>query len=100
MHYLATVVGILAAVIAILTGVYWVFPLGIGAGYALAVASHWIFERNQPLILVSPHWGAVADMRMCWLALTGRLEAEAMRQGVTLEQGARRENIAPASLHD
>jgi hypothetical protein len=34
------------------------------------------------------------------LALTGRLEAEAARQGVALEQNARRGNIAPASLHD
>src|SRR5262245_11677759 len=100
MHYLATVTGILAAIVAILTGMYWLFPLGIGLSYVLAVVSHWVFERNQPLILVSPHWGAVSDLRMCWLALTGRLETEAMRQGVTLEQGTRREDIASASLHD
>jgi hypothetical protein len=100
MHYLATIVGIAGGVAALLTGMFWLFPLGIGMGYVIAVASHWIFEGNQPLILVSPFWGAVSDLWMCYLALTGRLEAEAARQGVALEQNARRESIAPAPLHD
>lgn len=100
MHYLATVVGIAGGLAALLTGMFWPFPLGIGMGYAVAVASHWIFEGNQPLILVSPFWGAVSDLRMCYLALTGRLEVEAARQGVALEQNARRESISPAPLHD
>jgi hypothetical protein len=95
MHYLATAVGIGGAIAALITGVFWLFPLGIGLGYAIAVMSHWVFEGNQPLILVSPFWGAVSDMRMCYLALTGRLEAEAARQGVMLEQPAKQDDIAP-----
>lgn len=99
MHYLATAVGVSGGLAAILTGMFWLFPLGIGMGYVIAVLSHWLFEGNQPLILVNPFWGAVADVRMCYLALTGRLETEAGRQGVVLEQDAKRDDIAPA-LHD
>ena len=99
MHYLATVVGVLGGLAAILTGMFWLFPLGIGMGYVIAVLSHWVFEGNQPLILVNPFWGAVSDVRMCYLALTGQLEAEAARQGVALAQNDKRDGIAPA-LHD
>ena len=99
MHYLATLVGISGAFAAIFTGMFWLFPLGIGMGYVIAVMSHWVFEGNQPLILVNPFWGAVSDIRMCYLALTGQLEAEAVRQGVALEQDTKPETIAPV-LHD
>jgi hypothetical protein len=61
--------------------------MGIGISYVIAVLSHWTIERNQPLITVNPFWGAVADLRMCWLALTGRLAGEMARYGVR-EKGA------------
>lgn len=97
MHYLATAVGISGAVAALATGIFWLFLLGIAMGYVIAVLSHWTIEGNQPLILVNPFWGAVSDIRMCYLALTGQLEAEAMRQGVMLEtRGEKQGDVAPA----
>lgn len=78
-HYLATIMGI----IAVMAAAYYARPIlavaGIASAAALAVGSHWIIEHNQPLIRVNALYGAIADLRMCWLALTGRLKGEYRR---------------------
>ncbi|MGH6930924.1 MAG: Mpo1-like protein [Dongiaceae bacterium] len=79
MHYLASLVGLSFTIWAVAAGDGWLCAIGIGSGYAMAVLSHWVFEGNQPLILVHPVWGAVSDVRMCLLALTGRLGCELAR---------------------
>lgn len=85
LHYFATIFGILAAIEAVLAQEAWVFFAGIGASYAIAVSAHWFVEHNQPLIRVNAFWGAVADLRMCWLALRGRMEIEFIRRGITTQ---------------
>ncbi len=82
MHYAATGVGAGCAVASYLLGQFWLFPVGIAAGYAMAVISHRVFERNLPLIKVNPLYGAFCDLRMLWLAATGRLYAEYRRLGL------------------
>jgi hypothetical protein len=86
MHYVATGFGgsMTAAAIAIEVG--WLCPAGIGLSYVIAVLSHWGIEHNKPLITVNPFWGAVADLKMCWLALTGRLEQELAIHGVRTDR--------------
>jgi len=81
-HYLATMVGAAAAIAAAYYCQPLMFFVGIGCAIALAVGSHWIIERNQPLIRVNAFYGAIADLRMCWLALTGRLKDEYRRLGL------------------
>jgi hypothetical protein len=81
-HYVATGFGASMGVAAIAIEEAWLLPVGIGLSYVIAVLSHWRIERNQPLITVNPFWGAVADLRMCWLALTGQLTRELIRHGV------------------
>jgi hypothetical protein len=76
LHYAATGFFGFMAAIAVAVEEIWVVPAGIAGSYAVAVTAHWCFERNRPLFLVNPLWGAVADLRMCWLALTGRLRRE------------------------
>lgn len=75
-HYVATIV----AFSAIGAAIYYQAPMialgAIAVSYAIALASHAIFERNQSLVLVNPAWGALSDLKMCWLALTGGLAAE------------------------
>jgi hypothetical protein len=81
-HYIATGFGGSMGAVAIAVEEAWLLPTGIGISYVIAVLSHWTIERNQPLITVNLFWGAVADLRMCWLALTGRLAGELARYGV------------------
>jgi len=82
MHYVATAIGVMAAVEALIAQEPWIFIAGIALAYGLAILGHWMIERNQPLIGVAPVWGAVADLRMVWLALTGRLGREYAKRGL------------------
>jgi hypothetical protein len=78
-HYLATMVGIGSAIATVFHGQPILVVVGIGCAIALAVGSHWMIEGNQPLIRVNALYGAIADLRMCWFALTGRLQGEYRR---------------------
>jgi hypothetical protein len=77
-HYAATIVGLGSALAAAIT-LQPAFLLGIGLAYGLAIGAHVFIEKNQSLIRVNPVWGAIADLRMFWLALTGGLLREIAR---------------------
>lgn len=74
-HYLATVVGVSGGVTSLITLDWRFVGGGILAGYVIAVGSHFVFEKNRPLVN-RPLWGARSDLRMCALALTSKLQAE------------------------
>jgi hypothetical protein len=82
MHYLATLSGMGGAALAIWFELLWFMAGGIGLGVVMAVSSHHLIEHNRPLIRVNPLYGAISDLRMCWLALTGRLSSEYARLGL------------------
>lgn len=79
MHYSATIVGIIATSLAIFHQEPLFCAGGIAFAVLMAVTSHWWVEHNQPLIRVNALYGALADLRMCWLALTGGIGAEYAR---------------------
>ncbi|HEY4373577.1 MAG TPA: Mpo1-like protein [Burkholderiales bacterium] len=78
-HYIATVAGLLGGVLLSVFVVWWggLFALG-GASYALALASHPLFQGNRPFAR-RPAWGLLCDFRMLGLARTGGLRAELAR---------------------
>lgn len=82
MHYGATVLGAAAAGLSVALEQVAFVLAGIPLAVVMAVGSHWLIERNQPLIKVNAFFGALADMRMCWLALTGGLAGEYRRLGL------------------
>ena len=71
-HYLGTVVGFGFGLAWLLTFEWYFLLASVVGGYAINVSSHWIFEKNQPLVN-RPLWGIISDLRMCGLALGGRL---------------------------
>lgn len=75
-HYYATAIALSAVAASIALQAIWLTVLGIVFGYGIALASHRLGDGSTSLVLVNPVWGAVADFRMCWLALTGGLAAE------------------------
>lgn len=91
MHYVASIIGLMAAVEAVIAREPWIFIGGIALAYGLAIVAHWTIERNQPLILVDPLRGAFADLRMVWLALTGRIERELENRGLPVTVKAKSE---------
>ena len=82
MHYAATVTGAAGTLAAVLLYQPLLCPLGIGLGVCMAVGSHRFIERNRPLIRVNAFYGALSDLRMMWLGLTGQLPAEYRRLGL------------------
>ena len=74
-HYYATGIALSAVTASVLLHSIWVTMLGIVIGYAIALTSHRV-DHSKSLVLVNPVWGARADFKMCWLALTGGLSAE------------------------
>jgi hypothetical protein len=87
-HYLATLNGIGATLATIQFGHVGYLIGGIVLSVSMAVGSHWLIEGNQPLIRVNAFYGALADLRMCWLALTGGVSREYERLGLQPRKGA------------
>ena len=80
---LAVTVGFGLVVIGVLAwGWPWWLLLAVpAAGYGPAWFGHFVVERNRPASFGNPIWSLVADYRMAWFTLTGRLPAEAQRVG-------------------
>ncbi|QPQ54489.1 DUF962 domain-containing protein [Allosphingosinicella flava] len=82
LHYAGTSFVILLASAAIVTGEWRLLLVMPLAGYAFAWASHAILERNRPATFTYPLWSLMADFKMWWLWLTGRLGPELDAAGV------------------
>lgn len=50
--------------------------------YGLAWLGHGVIEHNHPATFRHPLWSLRADYKMCWLFITGRLDAELKKAGV------------------
>ena len=82
MHYAATAVGAASTLASALLGEILLAPLGILLAIGMAVGSHRFIEHNRPLIRINPLYGALCDLRMMWLAVTGGLPREYSRLGL------------------
>lgn len=51
----------------------WGMPL---VGYGFAWAGHFLFEKNRPATFTYPTWSLIADYKMFFLTLAGRMPAE------------------------
>src|SRR3954468_14536196 len=81
-HYAATLVGAASTVASALLGEILLAPLGILLAIGMAVSSHRFIEHNRPLIRINPFFGALSDLRMMWLAVSGGLPREYARLGL------------------
>ena len=82
LHYAATLVGAASTLASVLLGEVLLAPLGILVAVGMAVGSHRFIEHNRPLIRVNPLYGALSDLRMMWLGVTGGLPREYARLGL------------------
>ena len=84
-HYVGIVAGALLAALAAATLNAWLLVIAAAVAFTVTVGSHWLFEGCRPLLLINPLLGTVCDVRMFFLAMTGRLEAEFSRYGIVIE---------------
>lgn len=82
-HVAGTVLGLLLLLYALIAGPLWLLLLVPVVGYGFAWVSHFTIERNRPATFTHPLWSLWSDLRMAGLLLTGRLEAELRRAGLT-----------------
>lgn len=82
-HYVGTALGT-ALFLGFAAGGRWpLLPAAPLAGYAVAMASHLLFEGNRPATFAHPAWSLMADFTMLYLAATGRLAPELSRLAAT-----------------
>ena len=83
LHYAGTALVLLIAAAALATGTWWLLILLPVAGYGFAWTAHMKVERNRPATFTYPLWSFLADFRMFFLWVTGRLAPELRRAGVS-----------------
>ncbi|MCA3011614.1 MAG: DUF962 domain-containing protein [Myxococcaceae bacterium] len=83
MHFVGSWVALLSVVTALVTRTPWYLVGALVSGYGFAWVSHFFMERNRPATFTYPLWSFVADWKMWALMMTGRLNDELARHGVT-----------------
>lgn len=77
LHLIGTVTGIAVMIYFILSGPWWLFPLGLIPGYGAAWFAHFVIEKNRPATFQYPVWSFIGDYKMIAMMITGRMNKEA-----------------------
>lgn len=82
LHYAASIAGLTALGMILLTGDLWWLMAGLVVSYGFAWLGHFKVEHNVPLTFTYPLWSLAADYRMFFLWAGGRLDAHLRSAGV------------------
>ena len=85
-HAAATAAAIVTGLTALARGKWRALAASPLLAYGPAFASHWIWEKNNPVVLGKgkPIWAARADLEMVFKVFTGRIGADVERVRVGL----------------
>ena len=73
LHFAGTTLVVGLVVAAPVTGYWWLLVVALVQAYAFAWVGHFVFERNKPATFRYPVYSFLADWRMWWDMLTGRV---------------------------
>lgn len=79
LHAVGTTIGLVFMASVIAVGKWWLFPLGLIPGYALAWTGHFVIEKNKPATFKYPLWSFMGDWKMLAYMITGRMSKEVKR---------------------
>lgn len=82
-HFLATATWLALLGAAVFTRTWWLLVLIPLAAYGLAWFSHFFIERNRPATFKHPLYSLLADHKMAFYMLTGRLGGELLRLNIS-----------------
>ena len=85
LHYAGSVLAIGLLLFALATRTWWALILVPVSGYFFAWISHAFIERNKPATFTHPLWSLLSDYRMLWARMTGSLDDELTKAGVSGE---------------
>lgn len=82
-HYVGSALALSVFIGAVFTrNAWWILAVPL-SGYFFAWVSHAFVERNKPATFTYPLWSLIADYRMFFLFLAGRLGSHLVAAGVT-----------------
>ena len=82
LHFLGTSLGLVCWLSFLYTLNFWLIPLGFVLGYGCAWVGHFFIEHNKPASFKYPLWSLLADWRMWFCMLTGKINSELKRASV------------------
>ena len=83
LHFTGTGAGLFLAFVSLISGNYWLLLVALVCGYGPAWIGHYFIEKNRPATFRHPLWSLIADFRMFFFFITGRLGAELRRLGIS-----------------
>lgn len=78
LHYLGTLTLVPLITLAFVHSPWWLLLYPV-LDYAFAWTGHYLVEKNRPATFGYPFWSAIADFKMFWFMLTGRMKQEVQR---------------------
>ena len=79
LHAIGSTAGLILMLVVIAIGKWWLFPLGLVAGYGFAWVGHFFIEKNKPATFKYPLWSFRGDWKMLAFMIAGRMEKEIQR---------------------
>jgi hypothetical protein len=73
LHVVGTALAVLLMAYAVVNAIWWLVPVSLVPGYALAWVGHFFFEHNRPATFKHPLWSFRGDFVMLRDVLTGRI---------------------------
>jgi len=87
LHFAGTSLVLVCAGLGAALSPLWLLAMPV-AGYSLAWAGHFLFERNRPATFTHPLWSLRGDFRMYRLTWLGRMDPELRRASELFPAGA------------
>jgi hypothetical protein len=73
LHFIGTLLLLVALVTGIVTGKWWFFALVPILGYGFAWVGHYFIEKNKPATFTYPLYSLASDFVMFWHTITGQI---------------------------
>lgn len=73
LHFIGTTLGLVLAILAVVTQMWWLIAVAFVQGYAWAWVGHFVFEHNKPATFKYPWKSYLGDWKMWWQMLTGKI---------------------------
>jgi hypothetical protein len=73
LHFIGTLLLLVALVTGIITGKWWFFALVPILGYGFAWVGHYFIEKNKPATFTYPLYSLASDFVMFWHTITGQI---------------------------
>ena len=78
LHAIGSALAIVAVVLAFAVNIWFLLAAPI-VGYAFAWYAHFFIEKNKPATFSHPLYSLIADYRMLFLMMAGRMDQEVLR---------------------